>query len=110
MVIVAPAAVELATAWPTRLICRVRQPEVLYPHHENDIIPVVLQKPDDHWTLAVAFHAGHLSTDIEWHAYPAHRSSIWACVSPPITLAASGTYSHVQSLMQWLSRPAARSG
>jgi hypothetical protein len=27
-------------------------------------------------------------------------SSIWARVSPPTTLAASGTYCHVQSLMQ----------
>ena len=54
---------------------------MLYPHHENDIIPVVLQKPDDHWTLAVAFHAGHRFTDIEWHAYPptATASAIRGC-------------------------------
>jgi hypothetical protein len=78
-------------AWPAPSICRVRQPEVLYPHHENDIVPVVPQKPDDYRTLAVALHAGHRFADVEWHAYPAHRyrvgnpgreafhPSIWAC-------------------------------
>jgi hypothetical protein len=100
---------------------------ILHPRYENDVVPVILEKPDHDRTLAVALHIGHRFTDVEGRAYPAHRYRVSnprcqafhlinlslrkpACDSPPATLAASGTYSHVHSLMQRLSRHAARSG
>jgi hypothetical protein len=41
--------------WPmVRSACRIGQLEMLDSHHEDDIIPVVLKKPDHHGALAVA--------------------------------------------------------
>ena len=37
----------------------IRQLEVLHPHHEDDIVPVILEEPDHHGALAVALHVGH---------------------------------------------------
>lgn len=44
---------------------RIREPEVLDSHHEDDIIPIVLKKPNHHWALAVALHVGHRFMDVE---------------------------------------------
>jgi hypothetical protein len=84
---------------------------VLDPNHEDDIVPVILEEPDHHGALSVTLHVGHRLGDVE--RVPIRRTatasvirdarlstwSIWAWASPPTTLAASGTYSHVQSLM-----------
>jgi len=97
---------------PVRSARGIRQLEVLDPHHEDDIVPVILKEPDHHGALAVTLHVGHRFGHVEWGADPAHRYSVGdpgreifhlvnlAWVSPPTTLAASGTYSHVQSLMR----------
>jgi hypothetical protein len=39
---------------PVRSAGGIRQLEVLDPHHENDIVPVILEEPDHHGALAVA--------------------------------------------------------
>lgn len=84
--------------------------EVLHTHDQDDILSVVLKKPHHYEAFAVALHVGHRVTDIEWSPDPAHRdrvrdagrrrstSSTWDGVRPLTTCAASGTYSHVQSL------------
>ena len=53
-----------------------RRPEVLSSHDENDIVPVVLKKPDHHRTLAVALQAGHCFTDVEGRADPAYCNCV----------------------------------
>jgi hypothetical protein len=51
-----------------------RLAEVLNPHHENDIVPVILKKPDHHRTLAVTLYVGYRFTDVKWCTDPAHRN------------------------------------
>jgi hypothetical protein len=47
--------------------------EVLDPHHEDDIVPVILKEPDHHGSLAVTLYVGDRFGDVEWGADPAHR-------------------------------------
>jgi hypothetical protein len=61
---------------PVRSAGGIRQPEVLDPHHENDIVPVILEEPDHHGTLAVALHAGHRFGRVERGADPAYPHSV----------------------------------
>lgn len=49
---------------------------MLSPHYENDIIPVVLKKPDHYRTLAMALEAGHYFTDVKGSTYPADPDRI----------------------------------
>jgi len=44
---------------PVRSAGGIRQLEVLDPHHEDDIVPVILEEPDHHRALTVALHVGH---------------------------------------------------
>src|SRR5580692_7265072 len=55
---------------------RIRQLEVLDPHHEDDIVPVILEEPDHHRALTVALHAGHRFDHVEWGANPTYRYSV----------------------------------
>lgn len=44
--------------------------------HEDDIVPVILKKPNHHQALAVALHVGHRFTHVEWGTNPAYRYGI----------------------------------
>jgi hypothetical protein len=61
---------------PVRSAGGIRQLEVLDPHHEDDIVPVILEEPDHHRALTVALHVGHRFDHAEWGANPTCRYSV----------------------------------
>ena len=54
----------------------IRQLEVLDSHHEDDVIPVILEEPDHHEALAVALHVGYRFGHVERGADPAYRHGV----------------------------------
>lgn len=38
---------------------------MLDSYHEDDVVPVILEKPDHHGAFAVALHVGYRFTDVE---------------------------------------------
>ncbi len=74
---------------PVRSDHGIRRREVLDPHHEDDIIPVILEEPDHHGAFTVALHVGHRFCHVEWRAYPAHSYIVAGCLSL-LTAAALG--------------------
>jgi hypothetical protein len=63
----------------------IRQLEVLDPHDEDDIVPVILEEPDHHRALTVALHVGHRLDHVEWGANPTYRYSVAIRAARPST-------------------------
>jgi hypothetical protein len=49
---------------------RLARPQVLHTHHENDVLSVILEKPDHHGTFAITLHVRNRFANVERRAYP----------------------------------------